>query len=76
MFRVINGNKIKNQRGNRSLKSIALASGNCFTDVALSEWENGKYKPKDANIPALLTALGCQYEDISDAVDLSQTQAI
>lgn len=73
MFRVINGKKIKTQRGNRSLREIAEASGKLFTDAALSEWENGAYKPKDDKIPALLKALGCSFEDISEPVDVSLT---
>ncbi len=66
MFRVINGSKIKKQRGKRSLAEIATASGNKFTDVALLSWEKEEYKPKDDKVPFLLSALGCSYEDISE----------
>ena len=71
MFRIIKGEKIKQQRGNRSLRAISEAAGRKFTDAALSEWESGNYKPKDDKIPALLEALGCSYEDISEPADLS-----
>jgi transcriptional regulator with XRE-family HTH domain len=71
MFRVIKGQKIKEQRGKRSLREIAAVSNNAFTDVALLEWENGSYKPKDSKIPALLRALNCTYEDISEEVEVT-----
>jgi hypothetical protein len=81
MFRVIKGEKIKQVRGGRSLREVAAASNGAFSDVSLYEWEKydpkgkGKengYKPKDDKIPALLTALGCSYEDISEPYEVAQ----
>lgn len=69
MFRVINPKKLKTQRGERSLQAIVDASGNAFTYAALSNWENGNYKPKDEKIPSLLKGLGCSYEEISEEVE-------
>lgn len=80
MFRVIKGEKIKKARGNRSLREVAEAAGHAFTDAALCSWEKydwqkaqGKtaYKPTDDKIPALLAALGCSYEDISEPVEIA-----
>jgi hypothetical protein len=73
MFRVIKGEKIKRMRGTRSLREVAAASNGAFTNAALSEWESGNYKPKDSNVPALLVALGCSYEDISEPVEVVQS---
>lgn len=74
MFRVIKGEKIKKQRGARSLREVAKASNGAFSDVSLYEWEKygsgGGYKPKDEKIPALLMALGCSYEDISEPLEV------
>lgn len=70
-FRVIKGELIKDKRGDRSLKEIADLSGSKFTRGALFQWEKGEYKPTDDNIPALLQALGCSYEDISEPVELA-----
>lgn len=70
-FRVIKPEKIKKARGDRSLQDIADAAGGRFTRGALWQWEqeNGT-KPTDENIPRLLEALGCSYEDISEPVEL------
>lgn len=71
MFRVIKGEKIKQKRGERSLREVAAASNGAFSDVSLYEWEKDSYKPKDDKIPALLTALNCSYEEISEPVEIA-----
>lgn len=70
MYREIKGSLIRHQRGSRSLKFVASLSDNHFSDVSLLMWENEKWKPRPKNIPHLLKALGCRYEDISADVDL------
>lgn len=70
MFRVIKGNKIKQTRGERSLREIASASNGAFSDVSLYEWEKESYRPSEQKIPALLAALNCQFEDISDPFEV------
>ncbi len=70
-FRKINGKLIKHIRGSRSLKEIADLSGNKFTRGALFQWESGDYKPTDENVPYLLKALNCDYEEISEPVEIA-----
>lgn len=70
MLSEIKGQKIKERRGNRSLKDVAEAANNVFSDVALMKWEQDKMKPKRDNLTALLKALGCTYDDISEPVEL------
>lgn len=64
-FRIIDGRKIKEQRGTRSLRSIAAAADKKFSYSAIYQWENGDTTPKDDHVPILLQALGCGFEDIS-----------
>lgn len=71
MLRRIKGEKIKQARGERSLQTVADASGGRFSDVSLLSWEREDYRPKEDKLPILLKALGCSYEDISEEVDLS-----
>lgn len=66
MYRIISGEKIKKLRGGRSLEQVAEAAGNVFTRVALHQWEKGGQKPRDRNLTALMAALNCQWEDISE----------
>jgi transcriptional regulator with XRE-family HTH domain len=72
-FRTVKGELIRKKRGERSLKEIAELSGNKFTRGAIFQWEKGDYKPTDDNIPYLLKALDCSYEDISEPVDMAVT---
>lgn len=67
-FRIINGDKIRERRGNRSLREIAAAANGAFTYSALYQWEKDGIRPVDENVPILLDILGCKYEDISDPV--------
>lgn len=74
-FRIIKGNKIREQRGIRSLREIACQSWliatnpkNAFTYSALRQWERGEFRPGDDKVPVLLAALGCKFDDISEPV--------
>lgn len=64
-FRIIDGNKIKEQRGTRSLREIAAAANKEFSYSAIYQWEKGDATPIDEHVPILLEALGCGFEDIS-----------
>lgn len=66
-FRIINGEKIKEQRLRKglSLRQVAALSGNAFTHAAYRRWETGKIRPTDEKIPILMSIFNCQYEDIS-----------
>jgi len=71
-FRKIKADKIRKVRGARTLQEIADASGGQFTKGVLWQWENSRNrKPSDDNIPILLMALGCSYEDISEPVEVA-----
>lgn len=71
MFRIIKGELIRKKRGERSLREVAAASNGAFSDVSLYEWEKGSYKPKVEKVPALLAALNCGYEEISEPVEIA-----
>lgn len=69
-FRTINGERIRKQRGQRTVREVAAASGGAFSHASLCCWEAGDHKPREENIGPLLRALGCGYEDITVEVDL------
>jgi len=71
MYRKISGQKIKEQRGNRSMLDIVREADNKFTRPALSYWEADKRTPSLELLPYLLKGLGCEFEDITESVDLS-----
>lgn len=75
MLLEIDGKKVKEIRGERSLQDIADASGKAFSDVALLKWERGSMQPRKKNIKPLLDALGCSLEDITEEVDLNKINA-
>ena len=64
-FRVIDGNKIKKQRGGRSLREVSAAANNKLSYTAIYQWEKGEATPTDKHVPILLEVLGCGFEDIS-----------
>lgn len=70
-YRVINGHKIREQRGSRSIRDVVKAQPNQFSVGALHKWETGKCRPTDEKLPYLLAALGCDYEDISEPKSLA-----
>ena len=69
-YRIISGDKIKHFRGSRSLRDVANSAEKRFSAAALYKWEQGKAQPRREILPSLLSVLGCNYEDISEAVDL------
>lgn len=74
MLRTIKGEKIRKMRGERSLRAIAAASNGVFSDISLLGWEKEDYEPRKEKIPVLLRVLGCDYEDITEAVELKGSQ--
>lgn len=70
-YRIIKGDKIKEQRGGRSVRDIAREADGRFCIAALSKWERGVCQPTLEKLPYLLKALGCGYEDISEPVSLA-----
>jgi transcriptional regulator with XRE-family HTH domain len=72
-FRRVQADKLRRVRGGRSLQDVARASGGAFSRGLLWQWENS-YKnaePSNDKIPALLLALECSFEDISEPVDVA-----
>jgi hypothetical protein len=67
----INGQKLKQKRGKRSLAEIAEESDRAFSDVALMKWENGKMQPKEDNIRVLLKVYNCKLEDIAEPFEMA-----
>jgi len=65
-FRIIQGSKIRTQRGGRSLREVAAAANHAFTYSALRQWELGDCRPGDDKVPILLKALKCDFKDISE----------
>lgn len=72
MYRVISPAKIIKKRGTRSRREIAESVGNKVTEQDLYSYETGKWKPSDKKVPHLLLALECDYEDISEPVELAR----
>lgn len=66
-FRIINGEKIKEQRKQKglSLRQVAALSDYAFTHAAYRRWEEGDTYPTREKIPILMSIFNCQYEDIS-----------
>ena len=67
----INGKKLKELRGNRSLGNIVEASGKAFSDVALLKWETGATQPREDNLRKLLKVYGCDLKDIAEPLALN-----
>jgi transcriptional regulator with XRE-family HTH domain len=67
----INGQKLKELRGNRSLAEIVEASERAFSDVALMKWEKGKTQPKTDNIKVLMKVYNVKIEDIVKPAELA-----
>lgn len=64
---VVDPAKLRTKRENQhlSLSDVVTRADKKFTRGALSAWENGDYKPSNKNLPSLLKALGCEFEEIS-----------
>lgn len=67
----INGQKLKELRGNRSLGKIRKLADSAFSDVALYKWEQGLMQPKEDNIKVLLRIYDCRLEDIAEPLALN-----
>lgn len=62
---VIDPDKLRAARGDRTRAEIAAAGGRKFTEQQLYGWERGDYRPRPESIPALLKALGVGFESIA-----------
>lgn len=68
-IRILDPNKLKEARGQRTLKEVVDASGRKFSFQQLSAWEAGHYKPRNEVLPFLVKALGVKWSDISTPID-------
>lgn len=71
-FRVVDPKKLKAVRGDRSLAQIVAKAEHKFDRASLSSWENGRWSPGKSNLPALIKALDCTFEDISSPFEENQ----
>lgn len=70
MYRRINNQKVRELRGSRTRRAVLETINYGIGISELQSIENGTHKPSEQKLRLLLTALGCEYDDISDPVDL------
>ena len=73
---VIDPRKVREARGARTQEEIAEAGGYKFSAQQLSGWEKGKFRPRPENLPALLTALGVEFEQVASPLGAVESQAV
>ena len=73
MYRRISPTKIRQRRGERSRKSVVERVGFKISEQELYYYEKefGGYKPSEQKLAYLLKALDCNFDDISEPVELS-----
>jgi transcriptional regulator with XRE-family HTH domain len=72
-IRILNGEKLREARGRRTLEEICRASGNRFKPQQISGYEKGKYRPRPQNLIFLLKALNVGYDQVSVPLEMSET---
>lgn len=70
MYRRINKDKVRERRGARTRRAVLEPINYAIGISELQSIENGTHRPSEQKLSFLLTALGCEYDDISDPVDL------
>jgi transcriptional regulator with XRE-family HTH domain len=58
---VLDPQKLRQARGQRTLEEVAAATGNVFSMQQISGYEKGKYRPRPEKLPILLKALGVEF---------------
>ena len=66
--KVLDPDKLKAARGDRTQKEISEATGNVFSEQQISGYEKGKFRPKPEKLPILLQALGVDFDQVSTSV--------
>jgi transcriptional regulator with XRE-family HTH domain len=66
--KILDPDKLKAARGERTQKEIAEATGNVFSEQQISGYEKGKFRPKPEKLPILLQALGVEYDQVSTSI--------
>lgn len=70
MYRVISPKKLKEKRAGRTRKEIIQSAPGGLSEMDLYSYEKGLHRPSDKKLGALLTALNCDWNDISEPVEL------
>lgn len=73
-IRILDPDKLRMARGNRTLKDVVIAGNNKFSFQQLHAWESGQYKPRMTIVPYLLAALKVSWIDISTEINAEFSQ--
>lgn len=74
-YRILDGGKLRQARGNRTLAEVCEASGKYFSDQRLSLYERGLFFPKPLDVPRLLAAYSVTWEQVSSPVQGAEVAA-
>lgn len=74
-YRILDGEKLRQARGGRTLAEVCEASGNYFSEQRLSVYERGLFFPKPYDVPRLLTAYGVAWAQVSSPVQAAEVAA-
>jgi transcriptional regulator with XRE-family HTH domain len=67
---ILDPQKLKNARGERTQQEIADATEGVFTFQQISQYERGAHYPRPEKIPYLLKALGVEFHQVATYVSL------
>lgn len=73
MIRILDGKKLRAARGARSRQEIADASGKTFSIQQIYNYEHGLSLPRPQRQPALLAALGVEFDEVSSPIKQKPT---
>jgi hypothetical protein len=68
MVKVLDAKKLRRARGTRSRQAIVDASGKLFSVQQIYAYERGISRPRPEFQPALLKALGVEFDDVASPV--------
>lgn len=74
-YRILDGEKLRQVRGGRTLAEVCEASGNYFSEQRLSLYERRAFFPKPLDVPRLLAAYGVTWEQASSPVQAEDVAA-
>ncbi len=72
MLRIIQPQKLKARRGKRPRREIAKLTNFTVTEQDLYSYEKGLHKPSIQKLVPLLQALNCDFEDISEPIEVGK----
>lgn len=64
-FLILDPDKLRKARGNRSLRAISEATGGKIRHQSISQWEQGEFRPRPENLKLLLDALGVGFDQVA-----------